>query len=135
LAGLLLLEQYIIKKVLVTRPSRVLLVSCDLPDNKGPRHGQMAGIPLRSDRKLRNVMLTAKKPKIQVPPTTADYQPDELEAMRQAFIRACRENPDVAATDSQRYDLADALVSVYRKDLTQSELVVSAVSKVKKIKT
>jgi hypothetical protein len=77
------------------------------------------------------LMRTAKKPKIMIPPTTADYQPDELETMRQAFIRACRENPALSATDDQRYELADALESVYHKDLTQSELIVAAVVKVK----
>ena len=80
-------------------------------------------------------MRTAKKSKIQLPPTTADYQPDELETMRQAFIRACRENPELAATDDQRYELAEALVSVYQKYLTQSELIVGAVGKVKKSKS
>lgn len=78
-------------------------------------------------------MRTAKKSKIQLPPTTADYKPGELETMRQAFICACHENPDVAATDAQRYDLADALVSVYQKHLTQRELVTAAVAKVKQI--
>lgn len=77
-------------------------------------------------------MPRAKKSKIEALPTTADYHPEELETMRQAFIRACRENPDLAATDAQRYDLADALVSIYQKELTISELVVAAVRKVKK---
>ena len=80
-------------------------------------------------------MRTAKKPKIQPPPTTAAYTPDELETMRLAFLCACRENPDVAANEAQRYDLADALVSVYQKDLGQSEMVAAALAKVKKIKT
>ena len=78
-------------------------------------------------------MRTAKKPKIEAPPTTADYKPEELETMRQAFIRACRENPGLAATDALRLELADALVSIYQKQLTISELVVATIRKVKKM--
>lgn len=74
-----------------------------------------------------------RKSKIKVP-TTADYPPEELESMRQAFIRACRENPDLSATDAQRHVLADALVSIYKKDLSESELIGAAVGKVKEIK-
>ena len=97
-----------------------------------PRRRHLAGLH-SSD--MRNAMRSAKKPKIQWPPTTTDYQPDELETMRQAFIRACSENPELAATHDQRYDLAEALVSVYQKGLTQSELVVGAIRKVKKSKS
>ena len=80
-------------------------------------------------------MGTAKKTKkAQLPPTISDFDPEELECMRQAFVRACRENPNLAATETQRYVLADALVSVYQKHLTQSELVVAAVAKVREIK-
>lgn len=49
-------------------------------------------------------MRTAKKAKNKLPPTTEQYKPEDLEAMRQAFICACHENPDVAATEAQRYD-------------------------------
>jgi hypothetical protein len=80
-------------------------------------------------------MRTAKKRRTKLPPKTDKYEPEELEAMRQAFICACHENPDVAATEAQRYDLADALVSVYQKHLTQHELVAAAVRKAKEIKS
>ena len=79
-------------------------------------------------------MRTAKKSKTQLPPTTNEYKPEDLETMRQTYICACRDNPDVSATEVQRYDLADALVSVYQKHLTQRELVTAAVRKVKEMK-
>jgi hypothetical protein len=80
-------------------------------------------------------MRTAKKPRNRLPPTTGSYRPEDLETMRQAFICACHENPEVSATEAQRYDLADALVSVYQKRLTQQELVAAAVRKMGEIKT
>ena len=79
-------------------------------------------------------MRTAKKPRNTLPPTTDKYTPEDLEAMRQAFICACHDNPDLSATEAQRYDLADALVSVYEKHLTQLELVAAAVRKMKETK-
>ena len=79
-------------------------------------------------------MRTAKKPRKKLPATTGQYKPEDLEARRQAFICACHENPDVAGTEAQRYDLADALVSVYQNHLTQQELVAAAVRKAKEIK-
>ena len=80
-------------------------------------------------------MRTAKKSKIQLPPTTNEYEPEDLETMRQAFICACHDNPDVSATEAQRYDLADALVSVFQKDLTQQDLVTAAIRKAKETKS
>ena len=80
-------------------------------------------------------MRTAKKPRNRLPPTTDSYKPEDLETMRQAFICACHENPEISATEAQRYDLADALVSVYQKHLTQQELVAAAVRKMGEIKT
>lgn len=88
-------------------------------------------------------MRTAKKPKthlapttdkIQLPPTTNEYRPEDLETMRQAFICACHDNPSLSATEAERYDLADAVVNVYQKHLTQRELVAAAVRKVKATK-
>jgi hypothetical protein len=79
-------------------------------------------------------MRTAKKPRNKLPPTTGQYRPEDLEAMRQAFICACHENPEATATEAQRYDLADALVGVYQKHLTQQELVTAAVRKAKEMK-
>src|SRR3982751_3900920 len=103
-------------KVFVSRVHRrALLVSCDLPNNKGPRHGHWRGFP----RVMRYIMRTAKNAKIQLPPTTNEYKPDDLEAMRQAFICACSDNPDLSATETQRYDLADAMVRVYQKHFSQ----------------
>jgi hypothetical protein len=78
-------------------------------------------------------MSTAKKSKAPLVPTTSDYKPEELEIMRQAFICACHEHPDMAATEAQRYDLADALVRAYQKPLTQRELIVAAVGKMKEM--
>jgi hypothetical protein len=80
-------------------------------------------------------MRTAKKPRNKLPPTTGKYRPEDLEAMRQAFICACHDNPDLSATEAQRYDLADAMVSVYQKHFTQLELVTAAVRKMKKMKS
>ena len=80
-------------------------------------------------------MRTAKKPRNTLPPTTDKYKPEDLEAMRQAFICACHDNPDLSETEAQRYDLADALVSVYEKHLTQLELVDATVRKMKETKS
>lgn len=79
-------------------------------------------------------MRTAKKPRNKLPPTTDKFRPEDLEAMRQAFICACHDHPDFSATEAQRYDLADAMVSVYQKHFTQLELVAAAVRKMKEIK-
>lgn len=86
-------------------------------------------------RLARKIQLAPTTNKIQLPPTTNEYKPDDLEAMRQAFICACHDNPDVSATEPERYDLADALVSVYQKHLTQRELVAAALRKVKATKS
>ena len=80
-------------------------------------------------------MRTAKKPRNKLPPITGQYRPEDLEVMRQAFICACHDNPDLSATEAQRYDLADALVSVYQKHFTQLELVTAAVRKMKEMKS
>jgi hypothetical protein len=52
-----------------------------------------------------------------------NYSPEDLEAIRQAFMRACGENPIVSETEAQRQTLAKAFVSTYRRDLTQSQLI------------
>jgi hypothetical protein len=41
------------------------------------------------------------------------YGPEDLEAVRQAFMRACDENPLIATTEAQRHSLAKALLSLY----------------------
>lgn len=79
-------------------------------------------------------MRTAKKPRNKLPPTTDKFRPEDLEAMRQAFICACHDHPDLSATEAQRYDLADAMVSVYQKHFTQLELVAATVRKMKEMK-
>ncbi len=76
-------------------------------------------------------MRTAKKPRNKLPPTTDKFRPEDLEAMRQAFICACHDYPDLSTTEAQRYDLADAMVSVYQKHFTQLELVAATVRKMK----
>jgi hypothetical protein len=82
------------------------------------------------------IMRTAKKPRTKLrPPTIDQFKSEDLETMRQAFICACHDNPDVSATEPERYDLADAMVSVYHKYLTQRQLVAAAVRKVKKTKS
>lgn len=78
-------------------------------------------------------MRTAKKPRNKLPPTTGQFKPEDLETMRQAFICACHDNPELSATEAQRYDLADAMVSVYQKHFTQIELVAAAVREMKEM--
>jgi hypothetical protein len=81
----------------------------------------------------KGIMRTAKRPRTKLLPTTDKYRPEDLEAMRQAFICACHEYPDLSATEAQRYDFADAMVSVYRKHITQQELVTGSVGKMKEM--
>jgi hypothetical protein len=78
-------------------------------------------------------MRTAKKPRNKLPPTTDRFRPEDLESMRQAFICACHDNPDISATEVQRYDLADAMVSVYQKHFTQHELITATLSIMKEM--
>jgi len=58
-----------------------------------------------------------------------NYSPEDLESMRQVFMRACGENPLMAETEAQRSNLAKAVVNTYQRYLTQSELVAAALSK------
>jgi hypothetical protein len=60
-----------------------------------------------------------------------NYSPEDLESMRQVFIRACGENPQMAETELQQSTLAKAVVNTYQRYLTQSELVAAALSKAK----
>ena len=55
-----------------------------------------------------------------------NYSPEDLEAMRQAFMRACGENPLAAATEAQRSKLAKAVISFYQRQLTQTQLIAAA---------
>lgn len=47
----------------------------------------------------------------------------ELEYLRHAFRRACYENPLIAATEAQRYSLAQAIVSRYHPGKSETELI------------
>jgi hypothetical protein len=76
-------------------------------------------------------MRTALKSRAKLPRTTADYGPEDLEIMRQAFICACHDNPALSGTEVQRYDLADAMVSVYQKHFTQQGLIAAALRKMR----
>jgi hypothetical protein len=76
-------------------------------------------------------MRTALKSAAKLPRTIADYGPDDLETMRQAFLCACLDNPTLSETEIQRYDLADAMVSVYRKHFTQQGLIAAALRKMR----
>ena len=62
---------------------------------------------------------------------THNYSPEDLESMRQAFLRACGENPRMAETEEQRSNLAKAVVRTYKRHLTQLELVAAALGKAK----
>lgn len=62
---------------------------------------------------------------------THNYSPEDLEAMRQAFMRACGENPLAAETEAQRLSLAKAMVSIYQRHLTQTQLIAAALSKLR----
>ena len=59
------------------------------------------------------------------------YSPEDLESMREAFMRACGENPLMAETEAQRSNWAKAVVNTYQRYLTQAELVAAALSKAK----
>ena len=54
------------------------------------------------------------------------YTAADLDAMRQAFMRACGENPLAAETESQRLGLAKAMLRIYQRSLTQTQLVAAA---------
>lgn len=60
-----------------------------------------------------------------------NYSPEDLECMHKAFMRACSENPQMAATEGQRSRLAKAMVEIYQRHLSQPELIAAALSKVK----
>lgn len=60
-----------------------------------------------------------------------NYSPEDLESMRQAFMRACSENPLMAVTEARRSNLAKAVVHAFQRYLTQSELIAAALTKAK----
>ena len=51
--------------------------------------------------------------------------------MRQAFTRACGENPLAAVTEGQRDLLAKAILSSYQRHFSQNELIAAALRKVR----
>ena len=71
-------------------------------------------------------MLTASASTL---PESFNYGPDDLESMRQAFRRACDENPAVAKSEAKRYSLAKAIVNRYRQGISETELIAIALRK------
>lgn len=72
-------------------------------------------------------MLARNTPSFMLPHESHNYCPEDLESMRQAFMRACGENPLAAETEAQRSILAKAMVNIYQRHLSQSELVAAAI--------
>jgi|RhiMetdeSRZDD1v2_1073273.scaffolds.fasta_scaffold744349_2 hypothetical protein len=72
-------------------------------------------------------MLARNTPSFMFPHEYHNYSPEDLESMRQAFMRACGENPLAAQTEAQRSCLAKAMVNIYQRHLSQSELVAAAI--------
>jgi hypothetical protein len=72
-------------------------------------------------------MLATDTPSFLLSTESHNYGPEDLECMRQAFMRACGENPHAAATEAQRSSLAKAMVSIYQRHLSQTELVATAI--------
>jgi uncharacterized membrane protein len=61
-----------------------------------------------------------------LPQDSYNYSPEELESMRQAFRRACDENPSITTTAEQRYGLAQAIVNRFQRNLSETELIAAA---------
>jgi len=72
-------------------------------------------------------MLATETPSFLLSRESRNFSPEDLESMRQAFMRACGENPLAAETETQRYHLAKAMVSIYQRQLSQTELVAAAI--------
>ena len=72
-------------------------------------------------------MLATDTPSFLLSRESRNYSPEDLDCMRQAFNRACGENPLAAETEAQRYSLAKAMVSIYQRHLSQTELVAAAI--------
>jgi hypothetical protein len=72
-------------------------------------------------------MLATDTPSFLLSRKSQNYSPEDLDCMRQAFTRACGENPLAAETETQRYSLAKVMVSIYQRHLSQSELVAAAI--------
>ena len=71
-------------------------------------------------------MLTAST---SILPESFNYGPEDLEAMRHAFRRACEEHPLATKTDAQCYSLAKAIVNRYQHGINEAELIALALRK------
>jgi hypothetical protein len=76
-------------------------------------------------------MLAADTPSFLLSRKSHNYSPEDLDSMRKAFMRACGENPLVSETETQRYSLAKAMVSIYQRHLSQTELIAAAIQLVR----
>jgi hypothetical protein len=76
-------------------------------------------------------MLATNTPSFMFPQESHNYSPEDLDCMREAFMRACGENPLAAETEAQRSILAKAMVNIYQRHLSQTELVSAAISLVR----
>ena len=72
-------------------------------------------------------MLATDTPSFLLSRESRNYSPEDLDSMCQAFTRACGENLFAAETEAQRYRLAKAMVSIYQRHLSQTELVAAAI--------
>lgn len=71
-------------------------------------------------------MLTASTSSL---PQSFNYGPDELEAMRHAFRRACDEHPELTRTAAQQYTLAKAIVNRFQHGIDETQLIAIALRK------
>lgn len=62
-------------------------------------------------------------------PESLNYGPEDLEAMRHAFRRACEENPLATTTEAQCYSLAKAIFNRYQRGIGETELIALALRK------
>ena len=77
-------------------------------------------------------MLASNTPSFILSQESHNYSPEDLDLMRQAFMRACGENPLAAETEAQRSVLAKAMVNIYQRHLSQTELVAAAIRLVRR---
>ena len=71
-------------------------------------------------------MLATSNPTFNLSSESHHYSPEDLDALRRAFRRACEENPSLAATDQQRYVLARAVLKNYQRHHTEADRVAAA---------
>lgn len=51
------------------------------------------------------------------------FAPEDLRSMRQAFTRACNENPEYVTSQTRRDKLAFAILGGYQQNLDETELI------------